>query len=789
MKIPCRWLADFVEIDVREDSVNALAERLTLAGLEVEGITQTGALRGAFVGRVTSCRPHPNSDHLTVCTVDIGRQTLNIVCGAANVVEGALVPVAIVGGFLPGGFKIEKRKIRGETSHGMICSREELGLEDRSEGIWNFEPGLDLSVGTDLTELLEYDDFILDFKVASNRPDCASVYGVAREVAATLDRPLRPMPLEVDVHPPKASDRLRIEIEDAKDAPRYTARLMEGVRIAPSPLKIQHRLIKAGMRPLSNVVDATNYVMLEVGYPLHPFDADLLEGAIVVRRASDGERFQTLDGVNRTLTPDALMIADAKGAIAIAGVMGGRSSEIRTETTRLLLEIAAFNGYAVRRSSRSVGLRSEASQRFERNVHPEGVPIAAARAAHLIQQLTGCRVLEGLADAYPSPPAVRTIRLRPERARTVLGIDVDQGAILDILRRLEIPATADGDAVQATIPFWRPDLEREIDLVEEVGRIYGYDRLPSTPPKATLRVGRKDLSERGNDRLREILAGLGLVEVVSDGFDEHTWREALGLPADDLIRVRNPMTAAQTAMRSSLLPGILSIVETNLNRSVEGGMLFEIGRIFSREGGERDSLAGALFGRSGLPLRGKERFTLSEGKGIIDRLFAELRLTDVVTASEDAPAHLHPGRCARFMLKKTTLGTFGELAPDLRTRFSVPTNVLLFEFAAAPLIARIDDRAVYTPLPRFPASKRDLSVLAPAGLAEAAVREAIEGEPEVESVLLYDLYQGEQVAAGRRSLTYEIALRADRTLTDAEIAEIVGKIEARLGRLDVHVRS
>jgi len=789
MKVPCRWLADFVEIDVGEDSVNALAERLTLAGLEVEGITQTGALRGAFVGRVTSCRPHPNSDHLTLCTVDIGRETLDIVCGAANVVEGALVPVITVDGLLPGGLRIEKRKIRGQTSHGMICSRTELGLEDRSEGIWNFEPGLDLSVGTDLKELLEYDDFILDFKVASNRPDCASVYGIAREVAATLDRPLRPIPLEVDTSPPKASERLQIEIEDPKDAPRYAAVLMEDLHIAPSPLRIQHRLIKAGMRPLSNVVDATNYAMLEVGYPLHPFDADLLEGTIVVRRASDGERFQTLDGAGRSLTPDALMIADAKGAIAIAGVMGGQSSEIRAETTRLLLEIAAFSGHAVRRSSRSVGLRSEASQRFERNIHPEGVPIAAARATRLIQQLTGCRVLEGLADAYPSPPDVRTIRLRPERARTVLGIDVDQELVLDILRRLEIPATPDGDTVQATIPFWRPDLEREIDLVEEVGRIYGYDRFPSTPPKAALRVGRKDLSERGINWLREILAGLGLVEVISDGFDEQTWREALGLPADELIGVRNPMTETQTAMRSSLLPGILSIVETNLNHGVEGGMLFEIGRIFSREGGERDSLAGALFGRSGLPLRGKERFTLSEGKGIVDHLFAELRLTDVVTASEDVPAHLHPGRFARFMLNDRPLGTFGELAPALLTRFSVPTHVLLFEFAATPLIAHIDDRAVYRPLPRFPASKRDLSVLAPAGLPESAVREAIQGEPEVESVLLYDLYQGEQVADGRKSLTYEIAFRADRTLTDGEIAEIVGKIEARLGQLDVHVRS
>ena len=789
MKVPCRWLADYVEIEVNEASVNHLAERLTLAGLEVEEIFRTDSIRGAFVGRVESVRPHPDSDHLSLCVVNVGHETLDIVCGASNVVADALVPVVTVGGELPGGFKITKRKLRGETSHGMICSKAELGLEDSSAGIWILDPALGLEVGTDLNDLLEYDDFILDFKVASNRPDCASVYGVAREAAAVLDLPLLPLDLSVETALPRTEEQVRIEIENPEDTPRYAARLMDGLTVGPSPLKIQHRLAKAGMRPLSNLVDATNYVMLELGHPLHPFDADLLEGPISIRRATAGETFRTLDAIDRELTEDVLMIADANGGIALAGVMGGERSEIRENTTRMLLEIAAFSGTTVRRSSRAAGVRSEASQRFERNLDPESVTLAADRAAHLVQKLTGCRVYEGMADAYPAPSVRRSLTLRPTRAHEVLGIELGQDEILDIFRRLQIPARADGDAVAVEVPTWRPDLEREIDLVEDAGRIHGYDRFPSIPPKASVRIGRKDRIERGKDRLREILVGLGLTEAISDGFDERTWREAMALPENDLIAVRNPMSAAQAALRSSLLPGILSIVETNLSRGVDGGMLFEIGRVFSRTTGERDSLAGAMFGRTGLPLKGKERITVTEGKGILDRMLSELRHEGTKAVAEDLPGYLHPSRSTAIVLEGKTLGRFGELSPSLIDRLPIPTPVLLFEFDVDALIEGIEEKLLYTPLPRFPASKRDLSLSAPAALAEAEVRDAIATEPEVESVLLYDIYQGEQVAEGRKSLTYELSLRIDRTLTDEETAQIIGRIEARLADLDVHLRS
>ena len=791
MKVPYRWLADYVEMDVSETGIDRMAERLTLAGIEVEGIERIDPIADVVVGRVVGVRPHPNADRLTLCTVDVGDQTVEVVCGAANVVQGALVPLALEGALLPGGHRIEKRKVRGEVSHGMICSKEELDLEDRSEGIWILDGQPDVSVGRDLSELLEYDDAVFDFKVASNRPDCASVYGVAREVAAILDRPLRPLETGVRESTDRTVDQVSIVIEDPTDTPRYALRMFENVRVGPAPLRIQHRLIKAGMRPLSSVVDATNYAMLEVGQPLHPFDAEEIGETITIRRALDGEAFRTLDGVARTLSDEALLITDERGGIALAGVMGGERGEIQATTNRVLLEIASFRSYTIRQSSRSVGLRTEASQRFERGLDPEGVRLAADRASYWIQTLTDCDVLEGLADAYPAPSTQRTIRLRPHRACILLGIEVDAPSAAVLLKRLGIDAEVSDSEVTAVIPFHRPDLEREVDLVEEVGRIYGYDRFPSTPPTVTLRIGRKDRIERGKDRLREILVGEGMYEVLTDGFDDRpSWREALGFPEQDRIAVRNPMAASQEAMRVSLFPGILGVVETNLSVGVEGGRIFELGRVFSRSAGERERLAGALFGRTGRPLRGKEVVDAATARGVVESLISSVHLDSVETRQDEIPTYLHPGRSARFLRNGNLIGHLGELAPSLVERLAVPTTVFLFEFDIDALFAAFDTPASFTPLPRYPASKRDLSLTAPVAVPERRIREALRSEPTLESILLYDLYRGEQIGEGKKSLTYELAFRAaDGTLTDEQVAAAVRRIESRLRELDVHVRA
>lgn len=790
MKVPCRWLADYVEVKVTEESIDHLAQRLTLAGLEVEGIERTGSLVNAVVGTVETCQALPNSDHLSLCNVNIGPETVEIVCGAPNVAAGMTVPVVLPGGTLPGGFTIERRKIRGQVSHGMICSKAELGLEDKSEGIWDFPAELDLEVGTSLTDLFEYDDFILDIKVPSNRPDCASVYGIAREVAAILDRPLADLDTSVDAQLPPVTESVRIEIEDPKDTPRYTAVLMDGLSIGSSSLRTQHRLIKAGMRPLSNVVDATNIVMLELGHPLHPFDADLVQEPIVIRRAAENEAFRTLDTIDRKLSSDALMIADQQGGVALAGVMGGERSEIRPETSRVLLEIASFFGYRIRMSARSVSLRSEASSRFERDLNPETIPFVAARATHVLQQMTGCQVHRGLADAYPSPVKREPLTLRPERAVAVLGIDVDQAACLSILARLGISAQAEGEAIRVEIPAHRQDLDREIDLIEDIGRIYGYDRLTSRSPSPALRIGLKDRIERDKDRVRDALVGLGMVEVITDGFDHRAWRELLGQPDEDLIHTSNPMTQGQVALRNSLLPDLLSVVETNLSQGVDGGMIFEWGRTFSQSDGEQETLSGALFGRTGVPLHGKEMVCLPQAKGILDELFDKLNLHELRIVPTDTPSFLHPSQSAWFEQAGKRLGFMGALDPSLIDQFAIRVPILLFELSGTAITTATEEEIRYKKISTFPPSKRDLSVSVPRGLAEAAIRAVLLKEKAVTSVLLYDLYDGEQIAEGQKSLTYELSFRAaDRTLTDDDVSSSIARIAKELEALDVHLRT
>ncbi len=800
MKVPCRWLAEYVDIDVTEDGVRRLAERLTLAGLEVEEITHVPGVSGVVVGRVLSHTPHPNSDHLSLCHLDIGSRELDVICGADNVADGRLVPVITVGGELPGGFKITRRRLRGVESHGMICSKTELGLEDKSDGIWNFDESLDLVIGTDIGELLEFDDYVLQIKVTSNRPDCMGIYGIAREVAAITDERLRPLELSFEESPPSIGDHgFSIAVEDEGDTPRYTARLMSGLQVAASPLSIQHRLLKAGMRPLANVIDVTNYVMLELGQPLHPFDADRIGKKISIRRARAGDRFRTLDGVDRNLTDDVLMIADETGGLAVAGVMGGERSEISSGTTRVLLESAVFGTTTIRSSSRVLGLRTEASQRFERGIDSQGTTTASLRTAHLLQKMTGCLVHAGVLDSAPGEGEPRTLHLRTTRVSSLLGIDIDQDEIATILNRLEIPTTVDDDGLVAVIPSFRRDLEREVDLIEEVGRLYGYDRFPSTPPLGTVRMGKRDALEVYKDRVRGILTGLGMNEVVTDGFNRRDWSKRMSMPEDRLVTTRNPMIAGQRSLRGSLLPGILAVVQSNLNQRIDGGMLFEVGRVFSLAPSprasstpyeEKEMLAGVLFGRTNTPLQGKEEVSISRAKGIAGELMAALNMQTWATDTTSIPSFLHPGRGAKIVAGCETIGLLGELAPAISGELPGEPRVILLEIELEKIRAWAGDRRSFVALQRFPISKRDLSLIAPIDLPEGSISNTIRSEKMIERVLLYDLYQGEQVGEGKRSLTYEVSLRApDHTLTDEEVAAVIGRVEKQLSKIGVALRA
>ncbi len=795
MKVPCRWLSEYVDVDVTDDGIRRLAERLTLAGLEVEEITHVPGVTGAVVGRVLNHEPHPNSDHLSICRLDIGSEELEVICGADNVVDGRLVPVITVGGELPGGFKITRRKLRGVESHGMICSKTELGLEGKSDGIWNFDESLDLAIGTDIAELLEFDDYVLQIKVTSNRPDCMGIYGIAREVAAITDRKLRPLELSFNESEPSISDAgFSIAVEAASDTPRYTARLMSGVRVAASPLIMQHRLLKAGMRPLANVIDVTNYVMLELGQPLHPFDADRIGKKISICRARTGERFRTLDSVDRDLTDDVLMIADEEGGLAVAGVMGGERSEISSATTRVLLESAVFEPTTIRSSSRTLGLRSEASQRFERGIDPQGTTTAALRTAHLLQRMTGCSVHVGTLDSAPGETKPRKIDLRTARVSSLLGIEIDETEIATLLGRLEIAAMIDKDGVNAAIPSFRRDLDREVDLIEEVGRLYGYDRFPSTPPRGIIAMGKKDAMEIYKDRVRAILTSLGMNEVVTDGFNRRDWSDRLSLPEEGLVTTKNPMTVGQKLLRGSLLPGILAVVQSNLNQRIDGGMLFEVGRVFSlgpsaRPYNEREMLAGVLFGRTNMPLSGKEEMSLPLAKGILGEFLHALNVEKWTTDTTSVPPFLHPGRGARIDAGGAPLGFLGELAPSVSQELPGESRVIVFEIELEAIRSHAEEPRMFAELQRFPVSKRDLSLIAPIGLPEGAISDALRAQDMIEQVLLYDLYQGEQVGEGKRSLTYEISLRApDHTLTDEEVAAVIARIEKQLAKIDVTLR-
>lgn len=790
MKVPLRWLAEYVPLAFDEKIVKELAQQLTAAGLEVEGITTIGELSGAVVGKVIDQRPHPHADRLSICQLDLGDEEIEVVCGAPNVIVGGKVPVIRAAGRLPTGFVIEKRKIRGVRSMGMICSKEELGLEAKSEGIWNFDPHLDIDLGMDLASLLEFDDFIFDIKVFSNRPDCLGIFGVAREVAAIIQAELHYPAVQLREESRRADELIAITIEDPQDTPRYSARIIEGIVIGPSPLWLEHRLIKAGMRPLLNAVDITNYVMLELGHPLHPFDYDSLAEEIIIRRAHPGEQFRTLDGIDHTLNSTMLLIADTTGPVAIAGVMGGERSGLHRDTTRILLEAACFDPITIRQSAHALSLSTEASYRFERGLDPQMTTQAANRVCSLLQELTGCRILAGIVDRYPAPRKRLSVTLRPPKVQHLLGCPISCEEITEILQRLEIEVTAIGDDLQTEIPSFRTDLVREIDLCEEIARVYGYANIPSIQPQGMLEMGKTDRVEAFKRNVRSILVGLGLTEIITDGFTNEKWSKQLSLTEDDLVMVQNPMTGSQRTLRGTLIPGLMRTVEHNLNHRIIGGMIFELGRTFSRSQGEREVLAGVLFGRKAIPLEGKEQIDLLESKGVVNSLLAAITDQRVTFRSGHSPLFIHPARGGRIEIAGKPSGWLGELAPTIAQSLPQSPRIVLFEISLHELVQFVVDERdrEFIPLSKFPPCNRDLSLLVPPSLEEVIIRQAITVHPEVENLFLYDIYQGEKIAPNR-SLTYEISFKAaDRTLTDEEVDEVIAQIERELQKIDVHIR-
>ncbi len=800
MRVSMNWLKELVDVEI---PARELAERLDMTGTAVEAVHETGeALDGVVVGLIMARERHPEADRLWVTSVDVGDGVpRTIVCGAQNFEAGDKVPVALPGAVLPGGFEIKKARLRGVVSEGMNCSARELGIGDDHEGLMILPE--DAPVGAPFAEWYGAGDTVLELEVTPNRPDCLSMAGVAREVGAVLGVPATvPASQPVEDGEPAASV-CTVEIMDPALCPRYTARVIRGVKVGPSPQWLADKVTAAGARPINNVVDVTNYVMFELGQPLHAFDLRTLatdaDGrvAITVRTARSGEKLRTLDGVDRELRSDTLLICDPTGPVALAGVMGGEATEVSDATVDILLESACFDPASISRTSRSLGLVSEASMRFERTVDRAGCVAALDRAAALIAEVAGGTVAPGVVDAYPAPSRERTLSLRLHRLGDVLGVELDPGQVSAILSALGCAVEQRHDRFEVSVPTFRPDIEREIDLIEEVLRIWGMERVEATLPAGRGRIGMLTREQALRERIGEVMRACGLNETMTYAFGDPRDPERCGMPLAEgelLVELLNPMSTEQAVLRRSLLPGLLASVSYNQRRGVEDIHLYEVGSVFWTSEGrkqpkERTMLAGVLSGAWHRPAWNAPAVPLDffDGKGVIENLVRELAVAKFRVRAFEA-GHLQPGRAAEVLVGGEVVGWLGEVHPAVLDRFEVTAPVVAFELDVARLVRAAADARPFVEPPRFPAVALDLAIVVDEAVTAEQVERAIRsaGGKLLADAHLFDVYRGKGVEPGRKSLAFALEYRApDRTLTADEVEaaheRLVRKVTAAVG--------
>jgi phenylalanyl-tRNA synthetase beta chain len=827
MRVPYSWLREHCDPGI---GAAELAERLAMTGTEVERVGSVGppSAEGFVVGRVVSCEKHPDADRLSVCAVDVGEAgPRTIVCGAPNVAAGQTVPVALPGATMPGGTTLGEAKLRGVESSGMILSAAELEIAEESAGILVLDGGA--KPGAPLSEALPLAEQVLELEVTPNRVDCLGVYGVAREVHAVTAAPLGPEPWAEDAPAEgegEAGDYASVAVEAPELCPRFTARVFTDVEIGPSPAWLQARLTAAGQRPIANVVDITNYVMLLTAQPLHAFDLDRVpDGALTVRAAAQGETMTTLDGVERTLDAETVLVCDRDGPSGIAGIMGGQVSEVSGETTRVLLEVANWNGANILRTSRLLGLRSEASSRFEKQLHPALCLRAQRIASRLLAELCGAKLVPGTIDVAAKVPAPPRVRLRGPRVEGLLGMAIAQSDQAAYLERLGFGVELDGGDLVAEVPPDRHhDVTREVDLIEEVARVHGLDQhLPSTlPGSAAAGAGGLSRPQRLRRRAEDALRDLGFDEVVGWSFTDPDETARLRIPADDPraapVAISNPLSEDQSVMRATILGSLLDVARRNLARDADRVALFESGRVYLNSpptglkedsesayrpiggfGGERPAPFGephrigclAVGPLSPPSWRGDggesaEFFAL---KGVLEGL-AE-RLGAAVGFEAAAEPFLHPGRAARLTVAGERAGWIGELHPLVCREWDLEAAVG-FELDLAPLLAAATaGEEAFEDVTTFPAVRQDLAVVVPTEVGAAELRASVlaGGGELLRSAEVFDLYQGEQVGAGRKSLALRLEFRAaDRTLTDDEVAARREEIAARLDEIGGSLR-
>jgi phenylalanyl-tRNA synthetase beta chain len=781
MKIALSWLNDFIRQSV---SARELADRLTMAGLEVESIEiPGGGFQGIRIGKIIGLEKVSRSEKLSLCRVDVGDDVLSIVCGAPNVREGMTVAVAVVGALLPGGIRIEKATVRGIDSFGMLCSARELGISGDHTGIMELD-GTAYRPGDPYTDTGAEADAVLDINVTPNRPDCLSVLGIAREVGVLFGTALQRPSVPTPNISPAAQTRVEIRIESPEACPRYSARLIRDVVIGPSPEWMRKRLAAVGLNGINNVVDVTNYVMLESGQPLHAFDYDSLEGGgIVVRKAGDTGDFVTLDGQKRALTAEDLLICDLKKPVALAGVMGGLNSEVSGRTRHILLESAYFDPMGIRKTARRLGMASEACQRFERGVDPNGTVAALNRAVALIIETAGGSEASRIIDVYPQPVSERKLTLRPDRLDRVLGLAVPEPDVLRILTGLGLEVSGNGP-YRITVPTFRHDLRSEIDLIEEIVRHFGYDRIE---PKM---AGIQPVSVAPNpeqdfiDRVRGVLSGLGFMEAWNNSLVplNHT---RLFFEQDDPVAVRNPLSPETAFLRTALLPGLLENVRWNHNRSAFDLRLFEIGNVQRSTQAalpdERLRLAGVITESAGLKGYWKSKSPRADFysvKGVLESLFERLHIPDVEFDSRGERGWT-AATSTVMRSGRETLGSMGEIDPSALVPFGIDEKVFAFELSMNAAFVCSCKTPIYRPIPKFPSIRRDLAVVVDenvrVGDIQATIRE--NSRPLLQSSELFDVYQGQQIPAGRKSLAFSLLFFSpERTLKEEEIDPVLAGI-------------
>ncbi len=795
MRVSLNWLKEYVDIDL---APAALCDALTMAGLEVEGLEPVADGLGHVVAaRIVRVEPHPDADRLFLCHVDTGSETSQVVCGAQNLRVGDMAPLALPGARLPIGTTVKESAIRGQASRGMLLAEDEMGLTDDHTGIMVL-PG-EVSAGREVAAVLSLPDWVLDIGITPNRADCACVIGIAREIAAITGSQLKLPAIAVNEDGPPTETLTSVTIEDPDGCPRYTAGLLQGIELRPSPFWMRYRLFQSGVRSINNIVDVSNYVMLEMGQPLHAFDYNRLqENRIVVRKASDGDRFTTLDGQTRELNGETLMICDGKRFVGLAGIMGGLNSEIFEGTTNVLVESAFFDAVTIRRSARRLGLSTEASYRFERGIDIERVPWALKRSLSLMQQLGGGTLASGILDNYPRPYTAPEIPFRPEKANALLGIDLSRETMIRYFQSLDMAVKEDEDGKIRVVPqSFRLDIRREVDLIEEVARLHGYDSIPVSSPAVRLSDEKDAPALLLRDRMRSLASSFGFTEVITYSFVSPEALQAAGSPGgyheDQVVRIMNPLTNDQSVLRTSLVPGLLTTLKMNISHGERTLKLFEWGKIFFNRGEgiqphERIWLAGIMTG----PYRAKAWYCAErevdyfDAKGALEGLLENVGVRNPSFQRGAQSPPYDPGFSSAVFASDVLLGNVGQVSPVVMKAFDLEDEeAFLFDLDIQALLGVLPRAKRFQPFARYPAVYRDISMIVSRKEESGSILRLIreEGKNLVESVQIFDSYEGKNMDRNEKALGFRVCYRStEGTLDGTTVNELHEAIIARIRR-------